>query len=70
MCKKLYDIWVCFIAAQVASEAPRIRAWYRVIDFCVKVKTAYEYQGPQNSGAEGARAPPLFCSNNVLLKKE
>ena len=25
-------------------------------------------QGPRNSGAEGARAPPLFCSNNVLLK--
>ena len=22
-------------------------------------------QGPRNSGAEGARAPPLFCSNNV-----
>ena len=22
-------------------------------------------QGPQNSGAEGARAPPLSCSNNV-----
>ena len=26
-------------------------------------------QGPKNSGAEGAEAPPLFCSNNVSNKR-
>ena len=32
-------------------------------------KICKSLQGPRNSGAEGARAPPLFCSNNVSNKK-
>ena len=31
--------------------------------------TIQRYQGPRNSGAEGARAPPLFCSNHVSNKR-
>ena len=26
-------------------------------------------QGPRNNGAEGARAPPLFCNINVSNKR-
>ena len=32
-------------------------------------KVCKSLQGPQNSGAERARVPPLFCSNNVSNKK-
>ena len=54
------------IHSDVSSNIPK-KVYHIVTDNFVNL--LHISQGPRNSGAEGARAPPLFCSNNVSNKR-